>query len=84
MKGLQVNETVGNDVYALHEEIEHLVGHLVRNDVNTLHEEITHLVGFSLIRVLEAYPVVAGFSEVDLSTNDKSKTAKIGANLDPK
>jgi hypothetical protein len=52
--------------------------------VNTLHEEITHLVGFSLIRVLEAYPVVAGFSEVDLSTNDKSKTAKIGANLDPK
>ena len=28
---------VGNDVNTLHEEIEHLVGHLVWNNVDTLH-----------------------------------------------
>ena len=33
-------DLVGNDVYTLHEDIEHLVGHLVKNDVDTLHEEI--------------------------------------------
>jgi len=32
-------------VDTLHEEREHLVGHVVGNDVNTLHEEIEHLVG---------------------------------------
>ena len=35
----------------LHEEIEHLVGHLVKNNVDTLHEEKNHLMGFSFIRV---------------------------------
>jgi hypothetical protein len=60
-------DLVGNDVDTLHEEIEHLVGHLVGNDVdtlheemniylvgndvNTLHEEKNHLVGFSFIKV---------------------------------
>ena len=44
-------DLVGNDVDTLHEEIEHLVGHLVGNDVDTLHEEINHLVKFSFIRV---------------------------------
>ena len=44
-------DLVGNDVDTLHEEIEHLVGHLVENDVDTLHEEKNHLVGFSFIRV---------------------------------
>ena len=37
----------------LHEEIEHLVGHLVGKDVDTLHEERNHLVGFSFIRVYD-------------------------------
>jgi hypothetical protein len=32
-------DLVENDVDTLHEEIEHLVCHLVGNDVNTLHEE---------------------------------------------
>ena len=40
----------------LHEEIEHLVGHLVRNDVDTLHEERIHLVEFSFIIVLGECP----------------------------
>ena len=44
-------DLVGNDVDTLHEEIEHLVGHLVWNNVDTLHEERNHLVGFSFIRV---------------------------------
>ena len=44
-------DLVGNNVDTLHEEIEHLVGHLVENDVDTLHEEKNHLVGFSFIRV---------------------------------
>jgi hypothetical protein len=30
-------DLVGNNVDILHEEIEHLVGHLVGNDVDTLH-----------------------------------------------
>jgi len=38
-------------VDTLHEEIEHLVGHLVGNDVDTLHEEKNHTVRFSFIRV---------------------------------
>jgi len=55
-------DLVGNDVNILHEEIEHLVGHLVGNDVDTLHEERIHLVGFSFIRVLGEFPpVAAGF-----------------------
>jgi len=45
-------DLVGNDVDTLHEEIEHLVGHLVRNDVDTYEERI-HLVGFSFIRVYD-------------------------------
>jgi hypothetical protein len=44
-------DLVENDVDTLHEEIEHLEGHLVRNDVDTLHEEKNHLVRFSFIRV---------------------------------
>jgi hypothetical protein len=44
---------VKNDVDTLHEEIEHLVGHLVGNDMDTLHEERIHLVGFSFIRVYD-------------------------------
>ena len=44
-------DLVGNDVDTLHEEIEHLVGHLVGNDVDTLYEEINYLVEFSFIRV---------------------------------
>jgi len=40
-------------VDTLHEEIEHLVGHVVENDVDTLHEERIHLVGFNFIRVYE-------------------------------
>jgi len=42
---------VENDVDTLHEEIEHLVSHLVGNDMDTLHEEKIHLVVFSFIRV---------------------------------
>jgi hypothetical protein len=49
-------DLVGNDVDTLHEEIEHLIGHLVGNDVNTLHEEKNHLVGFSFIRVTRRIP----------------------------
>jgi len=44
-------DLVGNDVDTLHEEIEHLVGHLVWNNVDTLYEERNHLVGFNFIRV---------------------------------
>jgi len=44
-------DLVGNNVDTLHEEIEHLVGHLVENDVDTLHEEKNHLLGYSFIRV---------------------------------
>jgi len=47
-------DLVGNDVDTLHEEIEHLVGHLVGNDVDTLHEERIHLVGLAL----EEYKIV--------------------------
>jgi hypothetical protein len=32
-------DLVRNDVDTLHEELEHLVGHLVGNDVETLFEE---------------------------------------------
>ena len=46
-----------NGVDTLHEEIEHLVGHLVGNDVDTLHEERIHLVEFSFIRVLGKFPM---------------------------
>ena len=46
-----MDDLVGNDVDTLHEEIEHLVGHLVENDVDTLHEEKNHLLGYSFIRV---------------------------------
>jgi len=46
-------DLVGNDVDTLHEEIEHLVGHLVGNDVDTLYEERIYLVGFSFIRVYD-------------------------------
>ena len=46
-------DLVGNDVNTLHEEREHLVGHLVENDVDTLHEERIYLVGFSFIRVYD-------------------------------
>jgi len=42
---------VENNVHTLHEEIEHLVGHLVENNVDTLREEKIHLVEFSFIRV---------------------------------
>jgi hypothetical protein len=44
-------DLVGNNVDTLHEEIEHLVDHLVRNDVDILYEEKNHPVGFSFIRV---------------------------------
>jgi len=46
-------DLVGNDVDNLHEEIEHLVGHLVENDVDTLHEERIHPVGFNFISVYD-------------------------------
>jgi len=36
-------------VDTLHEEIEHLMGHLVGNNVDTLHEEKNHLLGFSFM-----------------------------------
>jgi hypothetical protein len=52
-------DLLGNDVDTLHEEIEHLVDHLVGNDVDTLHEEKNHLVGFSFIRVLGDSPRIA-------------------------
>ena len=42
-------DLVGNDVDTLHEEIEHLMGHLVGNNVDTLHEEKNHLLGFSFM-----------------------------------
>jgi len=41
-------------VDTFHEEIEHLVGHLVENDVDTLHEERMYLVRFSFIRVYDS------------------------------
>jgi len=44
---------VGNNMDTLHEEIEHLVGHLVGNDVDILHEKRIYLVGFSFIRVYD-------------------------------
>jgi len=43
-------DLVGNDMDTLHEEIEHLVSHLVENDVDTFHEERIHIMGFSFIR----------------------------------
>jgi len=43
-------DLVENDVDTLHEEIEHLVGHLVGNDVDILHEEIIDLNVFYCIR----------------------------------
>ena len=49
-------DLVRNNLDTLHEEIEHLVGHLVGNDVDlvgndvdTLHEEKNYLVRFSFI-----------------------------------
>jgi len=46
-------DLVWNDVGIWHEEIEHLVGHIVRNNVDTLREERNHLVRFSFIRVYD-------------------------------
>jgi len=45
---------VENDMDTLHEEIEHLVRHLVGNDVDILHEERIYLMGFIFIRVLRS------------------------------
>jgi hypothetical protein len=44
-------------VDTLHEEIKHLVGHLVENDVETLHEEKNRLVGFNFTRVYRGHLV---------------------------